>query len=185
VGGEYRGRSPASQPASQPARHGVLVARYMYGVVVLYTDNDAAEAEGGSCDETDGAVAAGRGASRRAPLVPWFRRLCFHLPFTKGALAVSQLTAYIPPGWIPVSNMASSSRLTRCILAALDADCIDRVVTEVTCSSYGGKLVGGGSPESRWKESRRPGSLVLVPWFPGSLLAWLAVPWRLLDGDAW
>jgi hypothetical protein len=46
VGGEYRGRSPASQPASQPARHGVLVARYMYGVVVLYTDNDAAEAEG-------------------------------------------------------------------------------------------------------------------------------------------
>jgi hypothetical protein len=88
VGGwEYRGRSPASQPA----RHGVSVARYMYGVVVLYTDNDAAEAEGGSCDETDGAVAAGRGASRRAPLVPWFWRLCFHLPFPTGALAGSQL----------------------------------------------------------------------------------------------
>jgi hypothetical protein len=43
VSGEYRGR----QAGRQAGRHGVSVSRYMYGVVVLYTDNDAAEAEGG------------------------------------------------------------------------------------------------------------------------------------------
>jgi hypothetical protein len=96
VGSTEAGRQPASQPAS----HRVSVPRYMYGVVVLYTDNDVAEAEGGSCDETDGAVAAGRGASRRAPLVPWFRRLCFHLPFTTGALAGSQLPNYLDTSWM-------------------------------------------------------------------------------------
>jgi hypothetical protein len=59
----------------------------MYGVVVLYTDNDDAEAEGGSCDETDGTVAAGPGASRRAPLglgalvaATLSLSLSFHLP---------------------------------------------------------------------------------------------------------
>jgi hypothetical protein len=39
--------------------------------------------------------------------------------------------------------------LTRCLLAALDADCIDRVVTELKGSSYG--IFG------RWKEPRRVG----------------------------
>jgi hypothetical protein len=46
----------------------------------------------------------------------------------------------IPPRQIPASRMSSSSNLTRSLLAALDADCIGKVITEVTCSSYGAKI---------------------------------------------
>jgi hypothetical protein len=42
---------------------------------------------------------------------------------------------YIPLGFISVSRISSSSRLTRPFPAALDASCIDQVVTEPSCSS--------------------------------------------------
>jgi hypothetical protein len=41
--------------------------------------------------------------------------------------------------------------LTRSLLAALDANYIDQVVTKVTCSSY------RGIDKGRWKENRRVG----------------------------
>jgi hypothetical protein len=45
----------------------------------------------------------------------------------------------IPPRQILVSRLSSSSNLTRSLLAVRDADCIDKVMTEVTRSSYGAK----------------------------------------------
>jgi hypothetical protein len=79
-----------------------------------------------------------------------FWRRCFHLPFGAActySLAVSQSDDWTSR-WNPVSEISSSSRLTGCLMAALDADCIDKDATELTCPSYAmGYLVGGSSPE--------------------------------------
>jgi hypothetical protein len=58
------------------------------------------------------------------------------------ASAVSQTDNrnQIPPRQIPASRMSSSSNLTGSLLAAQAVDCIDNIITEVTCSSYGAKM---------------------------------------------
>jgi hypothetical protein len=111
-----------------PLRHGLCLRAYLRIQRVADRCSDPEHPPFCACKSPH------RGATKKA--VPSLHA------YSVRASAVSQTDNQnqIPPRQIPASRMSSSSNLTGSLLAVQAADCIDSIVTEVTCSSYETKV---------------------------------------------